>query len=129
MKPVDEMTPEELRVACAEAMGWTKQPSQNEMSPMEWWWKSPTNVVANPTQPETHLPNYPESADAALTLAAALAKDGWTRSDWRTSEGPENVVFGRGAEGYSASATDPHAFATALCRAFLKTRDSMKETR
>lgn len=126
MKPITELSPEELRAECAEAMGWTRAHSYDGPSDRAWR-DSATQVVVF----TRHLPNYPADANAALTLAAKLAEKGWRPNMTITLDGQWEAMFsllGNMMVSYSATATGPHAFPLALCRAFLQVIRSTNPT-
>lgn len=145
-KPIDHLTPEELRVI-AESLGiasrfvlmkrglYYRPNGHGYTDRIEEAWilsgeEADKHVYPHDEPVTKHLaplPAFATDANAALTLAHALAKDGWTRSGWRTADGPENAVFGRGDKGHAATASGPHAFELALCRAYLAVVRAGKE--
>lgn len=111
-KPIDQLTPEELRVECAEAMGWTKA---------QLFKYSGVRGIPPNGRELTAIPNYPADANAALTLAHALAEKGWSHSHvcYGGETDFEFFHFGTARPRFRATATGPHAFALALCCAYL----------
>lgn len=126
MKPIDSLTPEELRVECAEAMGLTviqcpfvpanvprnAKTVFTDEAATQWMM-----VYPNGLSPK-RLPPVDFDANAALTLAGALAEKGWTHEH----EGRGDAVaftFSKSASIHRKAAYGPHAFALALSRAYL----------
>ena len=70
---VSAMTNDEIRIACAKALGWTKDYYDEDSGYRTFFW-------CNPDEPHEHygtLPHYTTSADAALTLCDALRGEGY----------------------------------------------------
>lgn len=117
-KPIDQLNPEELRVECAEAMGWHQE--------TEGLWNNPKQHKHGRSAPD----DYPADANAALQLAHALAEKGWRPNVTITIGGEWEAMFSKVGHlmvNYSATATGPHAFALALCRAYLSVIRAGKE--
>lgn len=69
-----DLTPEQLRVQCAERIGWTRP----HMPQLPKCWQAPVgDTLAWSAQDGNPLPNYPVDARAALALVDRLAEDGW----------------------------------------------------
>lgn len=114
MKPIDSLTPEELRVECAESRGFVQHAGNAR-------WVSPDGSLVYMTE----LPPVDTDANAALTLADSLAEDGWTHEH----EGRGDAVaftFSKSASIHRKAAYGPHAFPLALSRAYLAVIRSTK---
>lgn len=115
------MTNEELRVACAEAMGW-KWVEPNGIDP---YWRFEADRKKDRHRDD--LPNFPTDANAALTLCDALADQGW---DWTVTyrEQQLTVWFGmKYAPHKTVTATGP-TLPIAICRAYLAVIQSQTPT-
>lgn len=124
----DTMTNEELRVAVAEARGWTQIRTVNRVMmgvrPNETR-TFQTVAILSPSKTLTAIslvPNFPTDANAALTLCDALAKDGWHFAVDGVVGNPFEVVFAK-SDTDRVIAHGP-TLPIALCRAYLKTRES-----
>lgn len=113
---IDELSNKTIRVMCAEAMGFHKMPGEifNGACHPDGTWVNRA-VPYHEALPRI-CPNYPEDANAALTLCDWMSEHGWSKSYWQTGKGPHNFVFHRGKDGFPATAD---TFAMAVCRAFL----------
>lgn len=122
-KPIDQLTLEELRVECAEAMGWRKEVFGTLVQDCRWYKPDGTKTAGDP-------PNYPADANAALTLAHALAEKGWRYHIFTIANGDTAAVFFKTEDSQwnqPATAAGPHAFAMALSRAYLAVVRARKE--
>lgn len=124
------MTPSELsaiRVECAEATGWKKCTPERFtlmerlMYGADWWYDVEKTVSCF-----ANLPNYPEDANSALTLADALADEGYLYRAFSNIGGGIRVEFFLQEDSrWDIHATAP-TFALALCQAFLAVHRSKK---
>lgn len=119
----DTMTNEELRVAVAEARGWTQIRTVNRVMmgvrPNETR-TFQTVAILSPSKTLTAIslvPNFPTDANAALTLCDALGEKGW---QWRASieDTHSEVCFQFVNDEFTFEATGP-TLAIAICRAYL----------
>lgn len=114
------MTPSKLsaiRVECAILMGWHQE--------QEGYWNNPKQHKHGRVMPD----DYPIDNNAALTLATALADEGWDMKYIKKASQPDHLVkfekgHGAGYDYYSATAP---TFALALSQAFLKVHRSKKD--
>ena len=120
------LTDDEMRVKCAEAMGWTRLSSTAEenQSGLELW-RSPLQtkgIMKGPWFKFDAVPNYPASVDAALTLCDRLREEGW--SVWISASVPANpwTVSIAGKRGRPTLHTHNPSLARAICLAFLRVR-------
>lgn len=134
MKSIDQLTPEELRVECAEAMGWTHIKcytaainGDGDGMTVGYLPDAASRREARDTQSDPEIPNYPTDANAALTLTDALKKQRgflW-RADVESEVDAVSFQFYRGLRGtpgwrkHEATAGGEHAFSTALSMAYL----------
>lgn len=111
--PINDLSPEELR-EIAVSMGWKIERRENTglIPGQHDWWNSPDGEREGPNPPD-----YPADANAALTLAHALAKDSW-RVTIHTACALWFVCFYLDQEGREEKAS-AGTFPTALCRAYL----------
>jgi hypothetical protein len=117
-KPVQEMTADEIRVKCAEAMGWT--PHAIRSCDSMWFHPGEKHRLLERTN---RIPKFTRSLDAAITLCDHLAGKGWR---CRLDNGLDKTwecIFYKGfrlkgeewREQYGAADTLP----LAICRCFL----------
>lgn len=139
------MTPSELspiNVECAEAMGFNyhKQEVWPKRRPKQFEYILQSHDQESKVLPEftvssvdwdkervlgqQKLPNYTEDANEALTLAKALADEGWTLATLHY-DGKVECAFSKTWPPISHEATAP-TFAIALCQAFLAVHRSKK---
>lgn len=102
-----ELTDTELRVKCAEAMGYD---AKQYRTGGVLHYRDPFGKMI------TALANYPCDPAAALTLVDKLAEEEWTCSLYKNLWKAWTVKFGNGIR--EITVTDP-SFCRAICRAFL----------
>lgn len=145
-KPIDSLTPEELR-EIAEFFGianrfvlmkrglYYRPDAHGYTDRIEEAWilsseEADKHVYPHDEPVTKHpapLPAFGTDANAALQLAHALAEKGWRRVSCGTKDS-ECFVFHRDhGETATGEATGPHAFALALCRAYLAVVRAGKE--
>lgn len=134
-KPIDSLTPEELRVECALGLGW--KPEVRKMyagtkNVKGWGFNTHLSLGSPHREFNTYwqlFPKWEEDANAALTLAHALAERGWASNHFATKDECEFEFYRNGDSGISheATAAGPDAFALALCRAYLAVVRAGKE--
>lgn len=130
----DTMTPEELRVAVAEARGWTQIRTVNRVMmgvrPNETR-TFQTVAILSPSKTLTAIslvPNFPTDANAALTLCDALGEKGWKFGCARhRSSGTWSVWFEMDEE-TSHSSINQSTLPVAICRVYLAVIQSQTPT-
>jgi ABC-type Fe3+ transport system substrate-binding protein len=108
-----QMNTESIRKKCAEIVGWTIHPKDRFIVIPP---KSPHSV-----QPLSTIPNYPESADAALQLVEWMAKPENGAYLWfadSVTNRPKYTVSFISRKNATQATAD--TFPLALCLAFLK---------
>lgn len=126
-KPIDQLSPEELRVECALSLGW--KPEVRKMyagtKNVKGWGFNTHLSLGSPDREFNsywqEFPKWEEDANTALTLAHALVEKGWSHSHvcYGGETDFEFFHFGTARPRFRATATGPHAFALALCCAYL----------
>lgn len=132
-KQLATLSPEEVRVMCAETAGWVRTPLPEPFpggGDTYCYWTSPTGERGDdgfdPWNARCTVPRYDESADAALQLVAWMAKDGWVpqitlvHGVWQCA-----AMWTSGKMIVEEADTAPMA----VCRAFLVSRGSLNEHR
>lgn len=107
-----ELTDTELRVKCAEAMGYdTKQYQTGGV--LHYRDKQGRMMAA--------LPNYPSDPAAALTLVDKLGADGWSFKLDKQINGPWLIMLDLDVPKFSSRTVTASGdtFCRAICRAFL----------
>lgn len=125
------LTDDEIRVKCAEAMGWKHCSMSGDKltNPDAYWyppenytppgWKEPCNM-----RHLSQLPRFESSADAALTLCDRLREEGWCLQITYGVTDKWTVTFYQG-QGRFFTVQDP-SLARAICLAFLKVKGEVK---
>lgn len=114
---IDSLTPEAIRVLCAEKLGWEYREG------MRLPWVNPKLTGNNNEGYRKILPNYPVDARAALELCAWMAAParGWTTRVTISPDGVNCFIFKATATGSIAKdiahITAP-TFALAVAKAF-----------
>ena len=117
-----------IRIKCAEIAGWKM------LAHSEWMWRSgpddilPTGIREGYTKV---IPDYPESADAALQLVEWMEKKGWEvmadNFNLKGQKKPKWHLSFRKVDCPIANA-DAETFQLAACLAFLKANNIKPET-
>lgn len=112
MKTIDQLTPEELRVECGESSGWKYDcRCFHATERADHFWEGPDGETT------LGLPDFGEDANAALTLAHALADiEGFEGIYTRMTKGDVEIEVRFFTSSFEA--TSP-TFPLALCRAYL----------
>jgi|SRR6516162_113773 hypothetical protein len=116
------MNSDELRIKCAEAMGWNNIAIKDPWSKGQWvtsdlYGECPGKLAL------IQIPEYDTSLDAAFTLVEALRKEGWlveihtAMNDWAICVWPE------GRTKYAVITRNP-SLCLAICEAFLKAKST-----
>lgn len=121
---IDSLSNEQIRVMCAEKLGWTEGEGRQSAAPECGWirqWNPPKDCLFQYLTP--NLPDYPTDANAALMLCAWMAeRDYWweTGNQW-ISDTEQNVYCELVPKHGDSRPTRTRAdtFALAICRAFL----------
>lgn len=128
------MTDEEMRIAIAEACGWTQQTCANDTR-IEWWF--PPGCNRDYVRAQEYPPDYPNDLNACHEMEKVIL----TGNDWRvrlerysnqlmttmhaTDFGRIDVAFKRDAVGRRYFTV--HATARQRCEAFLRTIGQWEE--
>lgn len=116
------LTDDEMRVKCAEAMGWTYHGHSPELrlGAIACW--TPAGREFDPMR-LVLLPDYLHDLNAALTLCDRLREEGWTVQFYRHPLDQWRVELRRYAEDEWPYIEDP-SLARAICLAFLKVKEN-----
>jgi hypothetical protein len=119
------MTTDQIRIACAEEMGWETHKFIDASGSAHVGWRSAQLRVACTA---SELPNYPTDANAALELCEQMRSDGWWMEmrPMVSSKKWKIYVWDRTGDTriYHAEAD---TLPLAICEAFLKVRGKWED--